>query len=100
ALKRTASLANNPNNELGYGIPNYQAVVNYLEAQSQSGTFVVYPNPVSDTLIVKPDNPEEITSCEVELISSTGQLLKTFTPSFSWLDNVFRTDISDLSQGL
>lgn len=100
ALKRTASHANNPNNELGYGIPNYQAVVNYLESQSQIETFVIYPNPVSDSLIVKPDNPEEITSCEIEIISSTGQLLKIYTPGFSWLNNVFRADISDLPQGL
>jgi serine protease AprX len=100
ALMHTASLANNPNNELGYGIPHYQAVENYLDQRLQANVFEVYPNPVSDTLHIKPFDPEEITYCEIELMSAQGQLLARHVATFNWLNNTYPTDISHLSEGV
>lgn len=99
-LKNTASQANNPDNQLGYGIPNYNAVVNYLEQSLQQNIFEVYPNPVADTLNIRPIDPEEITGCEIEIISSQGQLIEKHLASFSWLNNKYQADISHLSDGL
>jgi serine protease AprX len=100
ALEHTASKGNNPDNETGYGIPNYQAVVNFLEHKLQEHVFEVYPNPATDTLYVKPIDPEQITSCDFEIISAQGQLIKKYAATFSWLNNAYRTDISYLSAGI
>ena len=45
-LKETASQANQPDNLLGYGIPNYTAVVNFREQTPQTELFAVFPNPL------------------------------------------------------
>lgn len=99
-LKETASRANNPDNEVGYGIPNYKAVVNYIDRAIQSKTFEVFPNPAIDTVSIRPFDPEEITSCVVELISSQGQILSKDSVNFNWLNRSFQKDISHLSSGL
>ena len=99
ALKATASKATHPDILVGYGIPNYQAVVNYLEQKPQTNIFEVYPNPVTDTVTVSPIDPDTIPFCRVELISSQGQILAQQTVEFSWLNRKFSTDLSQLSAG-
>lgn len=98
-LKETASRANNPDNEIGYGIPNYKAVVNYIDRVVQSNMFEVFPNPATDTVSIRPFNPEEITSCVVELISFQGQTLSKDTVNFSWLNRSYQKNISHLPSG-
>ena len=64
-IKQSASLYNNPNNMMGYGIPNFQqaldlallSVINHAAA-----TFVLFPNPVIDTIsITWPDGQPSAT---------------------------------------
>jgi hypothetical protein len=100
ALKYTATQANNPDNELGYGIPHYRAVVNYLEQSLQQNIFEVYPNPAADTLYIKPIDPEQITGCEIEIISSQGQVLEKYTINFDSHYRSYQTNIAHLSDGL
>ncbi len=41
-IRKSASLAQNPNNQIGYGIPNFKAVVNYVETETQEQPFEVF----------------------------------------------------------
>jgi subtilisin family serine protease len=99
-LKKTATQAKNPDMYLGYGIPHYKAVVNYLERQQQTNTFEVYPNPTADTVTVRPINPDTITSCRVEIISSQGQLVSEHQVEFSWLNDRYKADLSNVAAGM
>lgn len=99
ALKKTASRSGNPDNIVGYGIPGYVRVSNYLDRQGEAN-FDVYPNPAFDSLTISPADPDEIPSCKIELISHLGQIIASEDVSFTWSNNVFRTDISHLATGV
>ena len=54
-IRETASMYNNPTNQMGYGIANFQSAYNTLhnlgiEEQFLNDNFAVYPNPVKDRL--------------------------------------------------
>ena len=101
AIRKSASQAINPDNFLGYGIPNFRAVVNYLEQLPQENVFEVYPNPIlTDTFTIKPFDPIQVTSCRVELLSSQGQVIYDVDASFSWLNRTFTADLTQLAAGM
>lgn len=100
AMEQTASQATNPDNLLGYGIPNFVAVSNKLEWQPQQNLVEVYPNPVKDTLNIRPRSPEDITSCNVEIISLQGQVIASKLVSFDWLKRTYITDCEGLPSGM
>lgn len=99
-IKVSASQAHNPDNFLGYGIPNFKAIVNYKEQIAQEKTFEVFPNPTTDSVIISPIDPDSISSCTVELISSLGQLLTKQHVNFNWTNRNYKTDLSSLAAGL
>jgi subtilisin family serine protease len=99
ALRHTASQASNPDNLLGYGIPNYLAVVHYLEQSNQTEPVIIFPNPVTDILTVRPDSPEGW-NIKLALVSSQGQVLTEREISFSWLNNQYTADVSGLASGI
>lgn len=101
AIRKSASQANAPDNLLGYGIPDFRAVVNYLEQRPQEKVFEVYPNPIlSDTFTIRPFDPNQITSCRVELLSSQGQVVYTMEANFSWLNRTATVNLSPVRAGL
>jgi serine protease AprX len=99
ALKKTGSRSGNPDNIVGYGIPNYTAVSNYL-AREGDAVFDVYPNPAFDSLTISPADPDDVPNCKIELISRLGQVIATEEVSFNWTNNAFRADISNLASGI
>lgn len=100
-LKETASQAKNPDHLLGYGIPNFQAVVNFQERTQQTPVFEIFPNPlVDDTLTISPFDPNVIETCDIEIISAQGQILGRDTARFSWLNRNYKTDMSGLASGI
>jgi serine protease AprX len=99
ALKATASRAGNPDNNVGYGIPNYKSVSAYLEREGDEA-FEVYPNPAFDSLTISPADPELLPSCTVEFISRLGQTLSKGTANFSSTNIVYRSDISQYPPGV
>lgn len=101
AIRKSASQANNPDNLLGYGIPNFKAVVNYLEQLPQENIFEVYPNPIlTDTFTIKPFDPNQVMSCRVELLSSQGQVIYDADASFSWLNRTYTANLSQFAAGI
>jgi hypothetical protein len=100
-LKQTSSQANRPDNLLGYGIPNFQAVVNFQEHIPQTDPFEIFPNPLADdTLTISPFSPDLIDSCDIEIISSHGQVLGRVTARFDWLNRTYKADLSGLASGV
>lgn len=100
-LKKTASQSKDPDNLLGYGIPNFAALVNYQEYIPQTNVFEIFPNPLmDDTLTVSPADPDLIDSCQVEIISAQGQILARNTVYFNWLNRTYQADLSGLTAGI
>lgn len=55
-LKESGTLANNPNNQMGYGIPNYNVMTTSI--REPKSDVVLYPNPViSDKLTISTPHP-------------------------------------------
>jgi serine protease AprX len=55
AIQKSAHLYNNPNNDYGYGIPNFQIAYELLRTDfnlDNEETFLVYPNPFESNLHV------------------------------------------------
>jgi len=101
AIRNSSSQASTPDSLIGFGIPNFRAVVNYIESHPQEELFTVYPNPVSaDTLVIKPSDPNVVTTCRVELVSTDGKVLYTHDVSFSWLNRMYTADLSSFRAGL
>lgn len=100
-LRETASQANHPDNLLGFGIPNFQAVVNFREQTPQEQPFEIFPNPLlNDTLMVRPSDPNVIQSCEIQLVNAQGAILRRNTVRFDWLNRSYRADLSSLAAGI
>jgi hypothetical protein len=100
-LRNTASQASRPDNLLGYGIPNFSAIVNHQERAPQTSAFEIFPNPlIDDTLTVSPLDPNLLNLCEIEIISSQGKLVGQNTVHFNWLNRTFKKDVSGLASGI
>lgn len=89
AIRKSASQAAAPDMLLGYGIPNYSAVVNYLEFQTNEMPWAVYPNPNNSGLVkIEPKNPGVVGYCHVEVYDAIGKLVSKTELSFDWLNSV------------
>ncbi|MBX2957181.1 MAG: S8 family peptidase [Cyclobacteriaceae bacterium] len=101
AIRMSASLAPNPDNFLGYGLPNYTAAKHYIEQVEQEELFAVFPNPIThDTLTIRPKNPEDLTPVVILLVSAQGQIIRDQNVNFTWLNNQYTADLSFLSAGI
>jgi hypothetical protein len=99
-LESSASQATMPDNLMGYGIANFTSAVNLAEWETQEDYFNVYPNPVRDTLIIRPRSPVEIPEARVEIASVQGQVLASQLVRFNWLLPNYHIDMSGLSAGV
>lgn len=75
-IKASASRFSNPNNELGYGIPDFNLALNnalLAVSNSASEAFSVYPNPTYDAVTIA--MPNEYESADVSLYNTLGQLV-------------------------
>jgi subtilisin family serine protease len=103
AIRKSASQSANPDFLIGYGVPHFRAVVNFMEAVVQENDFEVFPNPFAeetDSLIIRPKNPGQITDCSIELVSGDGRSVLRATPAFSWLNNQYSPEVSHLLPGI
>jgi hypothetical protein len=99
-IRKSASQAKNPDNLLGYGIPNFKAIVNYIEQTPQENTFDVYPNPVNhDTLTIRPFDPNQVATCQLELLSAQGSVVFQGETTFSWLNRAYTVNLAPMSSG-
>lgn len=100
AVRKTASQADKPDNFLGYGIPNFQAVEHYLEFKPLDKILAVYPNPIINQVVtISPRSPVEFPSCSLEIVTVQGKTIAQHIISFDWLNSSFTADTSDLVPG-
>jgi serine protease AprX len=104
AVRLSASKASSPDNQLGYGIPHYRAVVNYLEVTGvepdQNRNLVIYPNPVRDTFTIAPKKPAQIQVTNVAIANARGQIIAVDNMVYDWPDNTYSMNISHLVSGV
>lgn len=75
-IKQSASLFTNPNEELGYGIPDFNLALNNALLSvntSVSNAFLLYPNPAQNNITIA--LPSEFPSAELSLYNTLGQLV-------------------------
>ena len=72
-VKESAHLYNNPTNQEGYGIPNFEVIYDLLYAENESDTmeFSVFPNPTKDVLNF--NFPKGVDEVEVSIINLLGK---------------------------
>lgn len=102
AIRYSASQAPNPDNLLGYGIPHYRAIVNYLEMRTNVGkrSLVIYPNPVKDTFTLALKKPSEMQLSQASIVNAQGQTMAANQIVFNWPDNTYIMDISHFIPGV
>jgi serine protease AprX len=101
AIRNSASQSTSPDNLLGYGIPNFTGVVNYIEQSHQEDVFVVYPNPVTkDSITISPFDPSQVKSCKVEVLTSLGQTVYEASVNFSWANPTYTSYVTSLAAGV
>ena len=103
-IRGAGHLALTPNNELGYGIPNFSATIDPILATTEepraSSHYQVFPNPIENgSLSIKPHAPASPGAVDVYVYSSTGQLViqEHFLSS---TDPTLTLDTSSLGQGI
>jgi len=88
AIEQSSTLFNEPDSLLGYGIPDFKLADQILSSTNdfpweENNSWMVYPNPVKDYIILqhKPgEHPDEVT---VEFFSVDGRLFLKQTLAFS-----------------
>jgi len=96
-VRESGSCYNNPNDSLGYGIPNfYAAYTQHVSVPNHHISFKIntFPNPVKDVLnIVNTDLQIE----SVELFTAAGIMMRSINHVN---DAVLKIDVQDLPNGL
>jgi serine protease AprX len=101
AVRNSASQAFNPDKYLGYGIPRYERIVEYLDKTIDADFFAVYPNPTFvDSITIRPLFPEEVVSCSIEIITLDGKIIYNLDTGFSKENRAFMKSLTSYSDGL
>lgn len=100
ALVHSANQASSPDNLMGYGLPHFRAIKNYIES-GQSEEFVsVYPNPVTGDSIQIKLKSVPITPVDITIFDAQGRLVEEYSRQLNWLNNPLEYDLSKLQAGL
>jgi serine protease AprX len=106
ALKVSASQGDNPDNILGYGIPNFVAFQNYMEAITKVEepvvkAFTIFPNPVNNGVAyIQSLKTESNLPVIIRVIDAQGRLLQKMDFTFDWLTTRAEINLSDFPSGL
>ena len=98
-VRESAHLFNNPTDEMGYGIPNFEDALTILlvlglEDQLRAEQFALYPNPVKTSINVS--FPKGVTEADVSLYNIIGEQILTAKISnvTNWIN------LSELGSGM
>jgi serine protease AprX len=101
AIRESASYAFNPDNRMGYGVPTYSSIKNYLEFADSDPWISVYPNPVEDQYLnISIANPSENAIVDFNIYNTMGQPIKSGQGSVTWQENRYILDVSTLPAGI
>ncbi len=98
-VRESAHLFNNPTDEMGYGIPNFEDALTILltlglEDQLRAEQFALYPNPIKTSVNVS--FPNGVTEADVSLYNIIGEQILTVKISnvTNWIN------LSELGSGM
>lgn len=95
-IRSSASKSQSPDNELGYGIPGYLAVKNFLD---QTTIFAAYPNPAVDKLWISLSPATQVS--RVSILDAMGRpVFQIDEPGITWSNSVSSIDLSGFSSGV
>ena len=100
AIVNSADQSSRPDNLMGYGLPHFRAIKNYIEREKSEEMVSIYPNPVTgDSIQIKlkvvPSTPVDIT-----IFDAQGRLVEEYSQQINWLNNPLEYDLSKLQAGL
>lgn len=99
AIIYSASQSNNPDNQLGYGIPNFSRAKSYLTYGKLEKDISVYPNPVKTKLQVVIKEPLGQTVA-LSVSDYFGRNLIKYVGTSDWSSNPIQVDMSSLPTGM
>jgi len=99
AIIYSASQYENPDNRLGYGVPNYTKAKSFLTYGKLNKEISIYPNPVKSRLqiLLKEPTGQTIT---VSLSDYFGRRLINYTGTTDWSANPLEVEVSSLPNGM
>ncbi len=100
AIINSADKANNPDNLMGYGLPHFRAIKNYIEREQSQELVSIYPNPVTGNSIQIKLKSLVNAPLQIAIFDSQGRLTEEFSENISWLNNPLEYDLSKLQAGL
>jgi hypothetical protein len=103
AIEISGHMHNNPDSLLGYGVPNMQRASLILMNQSvqyekSSTNWHVYPNPVSDFLILKYSGNSFQKDVSIELYTLAGQLIQQWIKPAA--PQIVLSDLPEFANGM
>jgi subtilisin family serine protease len=100
AIVNSADQASRPDNQMGYGLPHFMAVKNYIEGKQSEEIVSVYPNPVTgNSFRIKLKTLTEA-PLQIVIFDSQGKRAEEYNNSITWLNNPLEYDLSNLQAGL
>ena len=102
-MEISATLINNPDTLLGYGIPDFQKAWLYLVNLNVSNQFTenkwfIYPNPVNDFLVIQKNGVVNSDKIVIEIYTLEGRLIQNWIKPNS--PKIILSDIGWLPQGM
>ncbi len=93
-IRESASLYNNPTNQLGNGIPDFQKIMETLSVHDETldQNFKIYPNPVTENLFFESIHEKPF---DIRIFTIDGKMIKSKTKQ-----NIKNISLEDLSTGL
>lgn len=103
AMELSATLYDNPDSVLGYGIPDFQRAWEYLvnlniPDELKGKDWSVYPNPVHDYLVIQKNGVVNSDKITIEIYSLEGRLIQKWIKPNN--PKIILSDIGWLSQGM
>ena len=81
-IKKSSSQYLTPNNEIGYGIPNYTAAIQLInkEIKANCDTYInriseIFPNPIQDYIVISLDKNQDIYNSKIKFLELNGKVV-------------------------
>jgi hypothetical protein len=100
AIVNSADRAFNPDNLMGYGLPHFRAIKNYIESELSDQIVSIYPNPVTGNSIQIKLKSIVDAPLQIAIFDAQGKLTEEFSKQITWLNNPMEYDLSKLQAGL
>ena len=98
----SGNLSQSPNNQLGYGVPNYAVaseILNPTEPEQPTALVSFYPNPVIDSLMISFEIPAG-QRAQISIFNLQGQQIMESEGGVTYANNPVVLDLSILSAGM